>query len=99
MSAEVRAFLATHAQEPGRNDLSGIIAPRPEQFHLPLSAPVIDGLRELGNHYAEPEMFDHLLVYNDIDVLLGAYDFGLDPIWIRRTLPEDVRDKIAAIVD
>jgi hypothetical protein len=98
VSDDVRAFLAAHTQEPGRDDLSGILAPHPEQFHLPLRADVIAGLRELGEHHAEPEMFDHLAVYDEDGVLLGAYDVGMDPIWIRRDLPDDVRERIAAVV-
>ena len=98
IEADVEAFLAQRAVTPTRDDLSGIIAPRPRQFHVRLDDDVVDGLRDLANRHAEPEMFDHLAVYAGDHVLLAAYDVGLDPICMSRALPAPVQRRIFEIV-
>ena len=98
IAPEASAFLTEHAQEPGREDLSGIIWPRSEQFHVALGPAVLDGLDELAERHAVPELMDHLVVYDGDLVLLAAYDLGSDPILISRDLPTDVTQRIADLV-
>lgn len=98
IAKDVGAFLTERSQAPERDDLSGTIWPRHEQFHVRLDRALVDGLRELDEHHAEPEMMDHLIVYDGEHVLLAAYDAGMDPIMVSRALPADIRRRIEELV-
>lgn len=93
-SAETTAFLRSHETSPGRDDLSGTLWPKAAQFHVPLTDTVVTGLISLAERSAEPEVCDHLVVYRGPEVLLAAYDAGSSDVWISRSLPSQVTDRV-----
>ena len=98
IAPEVQAFLEAHRREPGRDDLSGVVWPRSEQFHLQHSDALVDGIRELASRHAVPELVDHLVVYEGDDIFLAAYDAGDDPVTISRALPDETKRRIRELV-
>jgi hypothetical protein len=98
ISTDVRTFLAAKAVTPGREDLSGTIWPRSAQFHLPLEEEVVDGLCELADRHAEPEVCDHIVVYSHHGVLMAAYDAGTDDVWLAQSLSADERNQVQLVL-
>ena len=89
--------LGRHRTEATRGDLSGTIWPQPQTFHLPLTNEVGEALRLLGERFAQPEMCDHLVVYRDEDILLSAYDAGIDIVWVSRALPTHILEQLRSL--
>jgi hypothetical protein len=93
LSDEVKTFLEERSLPSGRDDLWGPMWPRPSGFHIPVTDANMSDLRQLVSTRAQPEephpfdeICDHVVVYSDQHVLLGAYDFGSD-VWLSRELP------------
>ncbi len=61
----------------------------PDGYHLQLTVESLDGLAQLSEHHAEPEIADHMIVYRDSNVLLEWYDAGSNPIWICREIEKE----------
>lgn len=63
--------------------------PRSAVYHIPCDEQTLSGLIELAEKHAEPEMFDHILVYKDQEVLFESYDAFDQRIYISKKVPED----------
>jgi hypothetical protein len=88
---EIRAFLQSHGAEKTQSVARGTLWPRPRSYHLPLSGSNLSQLRQLAARHAEPEICDHLVVYQADQVLLSAYDAGSSHVYVSRDLlPETV---------
>ena len=74
VARDVDDFL-TSAAEPG-NYLPArqTIWPRPKQYRLRCDGPMLAALADLAERHAEPEVLDHLFVYNGSQVLLEFPD-------------------------
>ena len=93
LSDEVKTYLEERSLPSGRDDLWGTLWPRPSGFHIPVTDENLIDLRQLVSRHARPEdpypfgeICDHVVVYCDDLVLLGAYDVGSD-VWLSRELP------------
>jgi hypothetical protein len=71
---DVSAFL-TCAAEPGAYlPKRQTLLPRPKQYRLPFNEPTLAALADLATRHAEPELLDHLFVYDGSTVLLEFPD-------------------------
>lgn len=86
---DVQAFLRTRAAATTRHAAMGTIWPRPSVFHMPLTAENLAGLADLAEHHAEPEICDHLHVYQGETVWLEAHDFPNDSVSVSGEVSED----------
>jgi len=74
--------------------------PRPKQYRLTFDSPTLEALAALAERHAEPELLDHLFVYNGSAVLLEYPDaFGRGcPMFVSRDSDEQrIRDFAAAL--
>ena len=58
-------------------------------LHMMLTRTNLDGLVSLIEHHADPEVCDHLHVYNDDVMLLEGYDWGYGQLYVTGEIPED----------
>jgi hypothetical protein len=82
---EIRSYLeARKAPNPIKVAL-GTIWPRPICYHIPITPENLNGLAELAERHATPEIADHLHIYKGSKVLLQWHDaFYNDPLYFRR---------------
>ncbi|MBI5480007.1 MAG: hypothetical protein HY906_14165 [Deltaproteobacteria bacterium] len=81
-SARVKEFLGAHAVEATAKIERGTGWPRQVVFHVAVDRDTMNGLAELAEEHAAPELADHIVVYRDNRVLLSWYDFVDDPIYL-----------------
>ena len=98
---DVDDFLRSAAEPgdylPGRQTLW----PRPTQYRLPCDGPTLAALAGLSERHAEPELLDHLFVYEGSKALLEYPDafFGHDcPAWISADADEQRIREFAALL-
>ena len=80
-------------------DLSGTPWPIPTARHLALTGELVGFLASSLERHASPEVFDHLVVYRDAEVLLAAYDAGQDDVWVSRQLDGRILASVRAAAD
>lgn len=88
--------LDENAIEPATRLARGTALPRPRTYHIPLSGPTLGELRRIAEHHAEPEVCDHLVVYEDERVLVSAYDVG-DEVLLARNLGSETVDRFRRV--
>lgn len=99
-AAQVKSFLASRPAAAQRDIARGTVYPVPETFHMSLEGRNLAELRALAEHYAEPEICDHLAVYRDDELLLTAHDAGDGEVYVARSLPgETVRQLQLELAD
>jgi hypothetical protein len=78
LTGDVEDFLRS-AAEPGEYlPKRQTLWPRPKQYRLQFDGPTLAALADLAERHAEPELLDHLFVYDGSTVLLEFPDaFGL----------------------
>ncbi|MBI4342345.1 MAG: hypothetical protein HY599_03140 [Candidatus Omnitrophica bacterium] len=86
---EVQEFLKARAPEKVTRVELGTIWPRPQTFHMLLTAENITELAALAEKHALPELCDHLHVYKDSTVLLEAHDILDRCISLSGALPKE----------
>ena len=68
----------------------GTIWPRPECFHMQITRDNLEGLAEIAERHATPEVAVHLHVYKGSKVLLEWYDaFFDDPFYVSKDISEE----------
>lgn len=73
-AGEVEQFFRS-AAEPGEYlPKRQTLWPRPQQYRLRCDGPTLAALEGLANRYAEPELLNHLFVYNGSSVLMEFPD-------------------------
>ena len=89
ISKDVMKFFETNKVSPRVRIESGTLFPKPSMFHLPYNSESVDQLRALSRVHAQPELFDHLMAYEDNSIILAAHDFGGNgPIYISESRSE-----------
>lgn len=93
---EIREFVASRqvALATIRQIKGGTLYPTPIRLHLSLKADNLLQLREIASRYAEPEIADHLGVYQDDEILLWAPDAGFGDVYANSALGETVLTKL-----
>lgn len=86
IARDVRQYLAARQADERVEVSRGTAWPKSVTYHLPLIGDHLSTLRALAERHAEPEICDHLVVYENGRVLLAAYDAGADEVWLRRDL-------------
>ena len=98
VAPDVASFLGSREAPHPSPIAPNTLWPQPRFFHLPLTGTNLSDLRALSEHYAEPEIADHLVVYRDREVLMWAHDAGSDYVWISRQLPDGMVDAFREIL-
>jgi len=62
--------------------------PRPHHFHIPATHGNFLEISKMSEHHAEPEMFDHLIIYRGKIGLLSWYDAPTDPFYVSTEISE-----------
>jgi hypothetical protein len=89
------------AQEPGEYlPKKQTLWPRPKQYRIRFDGPTLAALADLAERHAEPELLDHLFVYDGSTVLLEFPDaFGPDcPVLISTATDEQRLRSFAALL-
>ncbi len=71
----------------------------PEAYHIPITVKNLNGLADVSERHAEPEVADHMIVYRDTTVLLEWYDAGSNPIWITKDVAKERIDNFGRAID
>ena len=87
---EVRSFLQARPARDRTKVAAGTIWPRTHIYHIACTAQHLAQLAELATRHAEPEMAIHLHVYQVKSVTLEWYDAFDEPLYVSRTVNEDV---------
>jgi hypothetical protein len=95
---DLRAFLDERSIAPRATITPGTIWPRPHPVHMFIEADTVARLASFAEQLAAPEVCWHLVVYQDEQVLLAAYDVPDDPIWVNGTLPETVQRTLSKVL-
>jgi len=86
----------THQGSPGPTVEVGLGVARvlpAQSLHLPITRENRAGLRRLAERHAEPEVCDHLVVYEPGRVLMEAWDAGYSHVLLDRHLPESLIER------
>ena len=95
ITPDVDAFLRSAAQPGEYLPERQTLWPRPKQYRIQCDGLVLSALAQLAEQHAEPELMDHLFVYDGPSVLLEFPDaFGPDcPVFISSDSDEQrIRD-------
>ena len=74
IAPDVDAFLRSVAQPGEYLPERQTLWPRPKQYRIHCDGPVLMALAQLAEQHAEPELMDHLFVYDGPSVLLEFPD-------------------------
>ena len=66
----------------------GFLSMRPKLYYIPVTRENLQRLGDLAEHHAEPEICDHLRVYNKGRAILAWHDIMDDPIDIDNQIDE-----------
>ena len=90
-------WLAAHAVDPPLKVACGTIWPRPDSFHGPLDAALMDEAAGVVDTHGVPMPSIHLHVHDRARVLLEWHDaFGSNPIYVSAAIPRTIVDELAA---
>ena len=94
-SREIRKFLEERAAANTSKVAPGTIWPRPEVFHMKITSENLQGLAELAERAATPEIAVHIHVCNEDKVLLEWYDAFVDPFRVSKSIVESEVKRLA----
>ena len=100
MSQGVEAFLRSAAEPGDYLPVRQTIWPRPKQYRLRCDGETLGALADLAERHAEPELLDHLFLYDASNVLVEFPDaFGVDcPAYVSAEADEgNIRGLAAAL--
>jgi hypothetical protein len=100
LSRDVDDFLRSAAELGDYLPKRQTLWPRPKQYRLRFDDPTLAALADLAERHAEPELLDHLFVYDGSEVLLEFPDaFGDDcPALISADTDEQRIRRFAAVL-
>ena len=87
--SEVRNFLQQRNPDRTTKVAMGTIWPRPEYYHIEITADNIEALAQLTEKLAIPEVLFHLHIYKNGEVLLEWHDAFDNPMLISKMIPEE----------
>jgi len=100
IAREVADFLRSAAEPGDYLPARQTLWPRPKQYRLRCDGPTLATLADLAERHAEPELMDHLFVYDGSTVLLEFPDtFGRDcPAFVSADIDEQRLRSFAAVL-
>lgn len=93
---EVMKFYKSNAGRVALNIPRGTIWPKSDVFHVPVNKKSIASLRDFFSRLAIPEICDHFIVYEGNRILLEAHDFGNNPLYFHKGIPEGKVERLAS---
>lgn len=88
LSPDIRAILDEHRATETSPITRATRWPKPQVFHIPLTADLADPLGTLCRDRPSRELCDHLHVYREDQLLLQGFDAGWEPLLVSATIPE-----------
>ena len=82
-------FFNTHAIPEQSHVAVATLWPKPVYYHVPATPQNLQGLADLAEHCAEPELAVHFHAYETGKVLLEWHDAFTQPMLLSGDLPED----------
>ncbi|HYE73268.1 MAG TPA: hypothetical protein VEF04_08055 [Blastocatellia bacterium] len=76
----------------------GFLKLRAKIFYMPITEENIQGLADLSDGYAEPEVCSHLRVYWKRKVILSWHDLPTDPLYVLSELDESALQKFCEVL-
>ena len=89
ISKDIQLYLEARKPQQITKVETGTIWPHPKCFHMAITYESLDGLAQLADKHAEPEIADHLHIYKDNKIILQWYDAFSDPFYISKEILED----------
>ena len=87
-AADVERYLQARPG-PIENEIDqGFLKMRSKVFFMPVTRENLRGLRDLTEVHAEPEVCDHLRVYEGEKIILSWHDLPFDPIYVASEIDE-----------
>jgi hypothetical protein len=98
IAADVEAFVRLHQEAGPYVPARQTIWPETQQFRLPATVPVLDGLAELAERHAQPELADHLFLYRGREPLVEYPDAFSDdsPVFLAGDLAPEIVQVLSA---
>lgn len=86
IAPDIHEFLSKRPAAHTRSIQLGTVWPKPSCHHMNLIPEYLAELTRLAEHYAEPEICDHLVVYSTDEMLLQWYDAWMGPIEVAQSV-------------
>ena len=88
IAAEIETFLRARPSSIENRTGRGFLKTRPKMFFMPITPESTQGLARLSETYAEPEVCDHLRVYENNRLILSWHDVPFDPVYVASEVAE-----------
>ncbi len=92
IAMDVMKFYKENLEEGEYLPPAGTIFPKSTKLRCKFSLNFVNELSSVAEHYAEPELLDHVHVYKDDKPLLIWMDAFSDTIYISKEIPKDTID-------
>jgi hypothetical protein len=95
---DVRRFLEHHREAGPYVPARQTIWPATERFRVPATAEVLEGLAELAESHAQPEIADHLFLYRDREAIVEYPDAFYEdcPLLLAGHLARETVERLSA---
>ena len=87
-AADVERYLQARPGPIENETKQGFLKMRPKAFFIPITRENLRGLGDLTKIHAEPEVCDHLRVYDGETIILSWHDLPSDPIYVASSVDE-----------
>ena len=88
IAAEVETYLRARPSSIENSTDQGFLKMRSKVFFMPITGESALGLAKLSENYAEPEVCDHLRVYEGNRLVLSWHDVPFDPVYFASEVAE-----------
>lgn len=99
IAQDVHDFLAARPSEDVTQVMTGTYWPKPRTYRMPLTKDNTEGLADLVERHAEPEICDHLVIYRYGKVLMEWWDTPSGAILLNPDTPESAVHELCRIMD
>ena len=89
ISAEVETYLRTRPSLIENRTDEGFLKMRSKMFFMPITSESAQGLARLSERHAEPEVCDHLRLYEGNRLILSWHDVPFDPVYFSSEVAEE----------
>ncbi len=99
IAEDVESYLRARPSRLENETNQGFFKMRPKIYFMPITPESVRGLATLTENHAEPEVCDHLRVYNGEELILSWHDVPDDPIYITSAIDEEALSKFCQNVN
>lgn len=88
IAGEVETYLRARPSTIENRTDQGLLKMRSKMFFMPITGESAQGLARLSEHLADPEVCDHLRVYDGNRLILSWHDVPFDPVYFGSEVAE-----------